>query len=174
MGVSEVQGLVPAQDAGHPLAGAHCAPPDKVVRPLEPALWPWPNNGSRMTRECHVRFCESAGVRSPPPLTSSFSSQEPASKPRKKRRHSPRTCTRRWGWSYPSRSFRSDRGSRVPWAPGALQMASPVWPHATDRNPKRQAGGYSVQGEADDHTLDDRMVPVTSSSEVESNPAGLG
>ena len=24
-----------------------------------------PNNGSRMTRECHVRFCESAGVRSP-------------------------------------------------------------------------------------------------------------
>src|SRR4051794_14330123 len=61
--MSEVQGLVQAQDAGHPLAGAHCAPPDKVVRPLEPALWP--NNGSRMTRECHVRFCESAGVRSP-------------------------------------------------------------------------------------------------------------
>jgi len=24
-----------------------------------------PNNGSRMTRECHVPFCESAGVRSP-------------------------------------------------------------------------------------------------------------
>ncbi len=24
-----------------------------------------PNNGSRMTRECHVRFCESAVVRSP-------------------------------------------------------------------------------------------------------------
>ena len=24
-----------------------------------------PNNGSRMTRECHVRVCESAGVRSP-------------------------------------------------------------------------------------------------------------
>src|SRR5687768_17613930 len=65
MGLSEVQGLVQAQDAGHPLAGAHCAPPDKVVRPLEPALWPRPNNGSRMTRECHVRFCESAGVRSP-------------------------------------------------------------------------------------------------------------
>src|SRR4051794_17801387 len=61
--MSEVQGLVQAQDAGHPLAGAHCAPPDKIVRPLEPALWP--NNGSRMTRECHVRFCESAGVRSP-------------------------------------------------------------------------------------------------------------
>src|SRR5687768_7788407 len=65
MGLSEVQGLVQAQDAGHPLAGAHCAPPDKAVRPLEPALWPRPNNGSRMTRECHVRFCESAGVRSP-------------------------------------------------------------------------------------------------------------
>src|SRR5690349_24866123 len=65
MGLSEVQGLVQAQDAGHPLAGAHCAPADKVVRPLEPALWPRPNNGSRMTRECHVRFCESAGVRSP-------------------------------------------------------------------------------------------------------------
>ena len=29
------------------------------------ALWTRPNNGSRMTRECHVRFCESAGVRSP-------------------------------------------------------------------------------------------------------------
>ena len=37
----------------------------RSVRPLEPALWPRPNNGSRMTRECHVRFCESAGVRSP-------------------------------------------------------------------------------------------------------------
>ena len=65
MGLSEVQGLVQAQDAGHPLAGAHCAPPDEVVRPLEPALWPRPNNGSRMTRECHVRFCESAGLLSP-------------------------------------------------------------------------------------------------------------
>src|SRR4051812_33819154 len=65
MGLSEVQGLVQAQDAGYSLAGAHCAPPDEAVRPLELALWPRPNNGSRMTRECHVRFCESAGVRSP-------------------------------------------------------------------------------------------------------------
>ena len=24
-----------------------------------------PNNGSRVTRECHVRFCESAAMRSP-------------------------------------------------------------------------------------------------------------
>src|SRR3954468_8043053 len=54
-----------AQDAGHPLAGAHCAPPDKGVRTLEPALWPRPNNGSRMTRECHVRFCESRGWQPP-------------------------------------------------------------------------------------------------------------
>src|SRR5664280_2151461 len=37
-------------------------------------------------------------------------------------------------------------------------MAPPVWLYATDRNPDRQAGGYSVQGKATDHTIDDRMV----------------
>ena len=33
--------------------------------PIGACPWPRPNNGSRMMRECHVRFCESAGVRSP-------------------------------------------------------------------------------------------------------------
>src|SRR5208282_2058400 len=47
---------------------------DRVVQPEtrvnQRTLWigqsrTRPNNGSRMTRECHVRFCESAGVQSP-------------------------------------------------------------------------------------------------------------
>src|SRR5208337_1542371 len=63
MGRSEVQVLAQAQDAGHPLAATHRAPPDRPVRSLARALWTRPSNGSRMTRECHVRFCESAGVR---------------------------------------------------------------------------------------------------------------
>ena len=41
------------------------APPDRPFCSLGLALWTRPNNGSRMTRECHVRFCESAGVRFP-------------------------------------------------------------------------------------------------------------
>ena len=65
MGRSEVQVLAQAQDAGHPPAATHRTPPDRTVCSLAPALWTRPNNGSRMTRECHVRFCESAGVRSP-------------------------------------------------------------------------------------------------------------
>src|SRR5271157_153408 len=65
MGRPEVQVLAQAQDTGHPLAATHRAPPDRPVCSLALALWTRPNNGSRMTRECHVRFCESAGVRSP-------------------------------------------------------------------------------------------------------------
>src|SRR5271165_7611841 len=65
MGRPEVQVLAPAQDTSHPLAATHRAPPDWPVCSLGLALWTRPNNGSRMTRECHVRFCESAGVRSP-------------------------------------------------------------------------------------------------------------
>src|SRR5262249_48681209 len=65
MGRSEVQVLAAAQDTGHPLAATHRAPPAWPVRSLALALWTRPNNGSRMTRECHVRLCESAGVRSP-------------------------------------------------------------------------------------------------------------
>src|SRR5215475_8286858 len=65
MGRSGVQVLAPAQDTGHPLAATHRAPPAWPVCSLALALWTRPNNGSRMTRECHVRFCESAGVRSP-------------------------------------------------------------------------------------------------------------
>src|SRR5208283_2639082 len=63
MGRSEVQVLAQAQDAGDPLAATHRAPPDRPVRALAPAVWTRPNNGSRMTRERHVRFCESAAVR---------------------------------------------------------------------------------------------------------------
>ena len=56
--------------------------------------------GARMSdRKAGRPYSHRSGM----PTTSSFSSQEPASKPRKKRRHSPRTCTRRWGWSYPSK-----------------------------------------------------------------------
>ena len=57
MGRSEVQVPAQAQDAGHPLAATHRTPPDRPVCSLAPALWTRPNNGSRMTRGCHVRLC---------------------------------------------------------------------------------------------------------------------
>ena len=47
------------------LAGAHRAPPAGSVRSLVSSAWTRPNNGSRMRRESHVRFCESAGVKLP-------------------------------------------------------------------------------------------------------------
>lgn len=40
------------------MAGAHRAPSDRPVRSLEAAVWTRPDNGSRMKREFHVRFCE--------------------------------------------------------------------------------------------------------------------
>ena len=48
------------------MAGAHCAPAAGSVRSLEASSGTRPNNGSRMRRETHVRFCESAGVKLPP------------------------------------------------------------------------------------------------------------
>jgi len=64
MGRSEVQVLAEAPNASRALAGAHRASSAVAVRPLAPAVWTRPNNGSRMTQGCHVRFCESAEVQS--------------------------------------------------------------------------------------------------------------
>lgn len=56
MGFGKVQILAWAQTAIPALAFAHRAAPTSAVRPLASASWTWPNNGSRMMREYHVRF----------------------------------------------------------------------------------------------------------------------
>src|SRR6202162_4714272 len=61
----EVQVLEAASAAITAMAGAHRAPPAQSVRALVPSAGTRPNNGSRMRRESHVRFCESVGVKLP-------------------------------------------------------------------------------------------------------------
>src|SRR6202035_3049158 len=46
-------------------AGRPRAPPAGSVRSLVSSAGTRPNNGSRMRRESHVRFCESVGVKLP-------------------------------------------------------------------------------------------------------------
>src|ERR1700682_6361686 len=65
MGSSEVQVLEAPSAQITAMAGAHRAPPAGSVRSLAPSAGTRPNNGSRMRRESHVRFCESAGVKLP-------------------------------------------------------------------------------------------------------------
>src|SRR5271157_450449 len=65
MGSSEVQVLEAASATITAMARAHRAPPAGSVRSLAPPARTRSNNGSRMRRESHVRFCESAGVRLP-------------------------------------------------------------------------------------------------------------
>src|SRR5262245_28713598 len=65
MGSSEVQVLEAASAQITAMAGAHSAPPARSVRSLVPSAGTRPNNGSRMRRESHVRFCESVGVKLP-------------------------------------------------------------------------------------------------------------
>src|ERR1700686_2965384 len=65
MGPLEVQVLEAASAAITAMAGAHRAPPAQSVRALVPSAGTRPNNGSRMRRESHVRFCESVGVKLP-------------------------------------------------------------------------------------------------------------
>src|SRR5579862_9840779 len=62
MGASEVQ-IPPAPPAAHAaMAGAHSASPTGAVCPLGAATRVWPNNGSRVRRESHARFCERPAV----------------------------------------------------------------------------------------------------------------
>src|SRR4051794_36814130 len=63
MGALEVQVDETPQTADTSLVGAPRAPSARSVRSLEASLWTRPNNGSRMRREPHVRFCERAVVR---------------------------------------------------------------------------------------------------------------
>src|ERR1019366_5336768 len=65
MGPSEVQVLEAASATITAMAGAHRGPPAGSVRSLAPPATTRPNNGSRMRRQSHVRFCESAGVKLP-------------------------------------------------------------------------------------------------------------
>src|SRR6202163_3946830 len=65
MGPSEVQVLAAASTTITAMAGAHRAPPAGSVRSLASSAGTRPNNGSRMRRESHVRFCESVGVKLP-------------------------------------------------------------------------------------------------------------
>src|SRR6516164_11218970 len=65
MGSSEVQVLEAASAQITAMAGAHRAPPARSVRSLVSSAGTRPNNGSRMRRESHVRFCESVGVKLP-------------------------------------------------------------------------------------------------------------
>src|ERR1700693_6039901 len=65
MGSSEVQVLEAASAQITAMAGAHRAPPAGSVRSLVSSAGTRPNNGSRMRRESHVRFCESVGVKLP-------------------------------------------------------------------------------------------------------------
>src|SRR5450755_608386 len=65
MGSSEVQALEAPSAQIAAMAGAHRAPPAGSVRSLASSAGTRPNNGSRMRRESHVRFCESAGVKLP-------------------------------------------------------------------------------------------------------------
>jgi hypothetical protein len=60
---SEVQVPQTPQATNASLVGARCAPAARSVRSLELSVWARPNNGSRMRREPHVRFCERAGVK---------------------------------------------------------------------------------------------------------------
>src|ERR1700726_1067724 len=65
MGSWEVQVLEAPSAQITAMAGAHRAPPAGSVRSLASSAGTRPNNGSRMRRESHVRFCESVGVKLP-------------------------------------------------------------------------------------------------------------
>src|SRR5271166_1770346 len=63
MGASEVQVPSTSPAADTAVGGAHRATPTIAVCSLEATAGVWPNNGSRMRRESHVRFCERLAVR---------------------------------------------------------------------------------------------------------------
>ena len=63
MGASEVQVPPTPPAANTALAGSHRATPTVAVRTLGAAAGARPNNGSRMRREPHVRFCERLAVK---------------------------------------------------------------------------------------------------------------
>ena len=67
MGHAEIQTTTRKSCQGSGLAGRGSTAPAPALRPLAPSpAHPRPARGSRMTGDCHVRFCESRGVRFPP------------------------------------------------------------------------------------------------------------
>src|SRR6516162_5414151 len=65
MGLLEVQVPARTPSAGAALVGPCCKAAARPVCSLATAPGTWLDNGSRMSREVHVRFCESGGVRFP-------------------------------------------------------------------------------------------------------------
>src|SRR6516165_2696638 len=65
MGLLEIQVPARAPPACAALVGPCDTASAKPVRSLVVAPGPWLDNGSRMSREVHVRFCESGGVQFP-------------------------------------------------------------------------------------------------------------
>src|SRR5450631_3280956 len=63
MGASEVQVPPTSPAADTAVGGSHRATPTIAVCSLGDAAGVWPNNGSRMRRESHVRFCERLAVK---------------------------------------------------------------------------------------------------------------
>ena len=63
MGASEVQVSATPSATNRPLDHSRCAATTVAVRPLGAFAGARPDNGSRMRRESHVRFCERAAVR---------------------------------------------------------------------------------------------------------------
>ena len=67
MGHAEIQTTARESCQGSGLAGRGSTAPAPALRPLAPSpAHQRPACGSRMTGDCHVRFCESRGVRFPP------------------------------------------------------------------------------------------------------------
>src|SRR3974377_1200856 len=65
MGASEVQVPATPPATNSALGRSRCGATPIAVRPLGAFAGARPDNGSRMRRESHVRFCERAGVRLP-------------------------------------------------------------------------------------------------------------
>ncbi len=70
LGNAEIQTATPPPQTGMEVPGRRTYTRAGVLRPLASGTSQQPNGGSRMTRNCHVRFCESRGAQSPRPLTS--------------------------------------------------------------------------------------------------------
>jgi hypothetical protein len=65
VGQAEIQEAAFPSSESETLDRAHLAPRSGVVRPLADGGAAWLHDGSCMSREAHVQFCESLGVRFP-------------------------------------------------------------------------------------------------------------
>src|SRR5271157_5388878 len=65
MGQAEIQKAAPPSPASNTLDRAHLSPLSGVVCPLADGGAAWLHDGSCMSREAHVQFCERLGVRLP-------------------------------------------------------------------------------------------------------------